>query len=225
MKFKLTYILLLLISFSCVLNIKTIEANSNKKISTASINSWEKEIDLDEEVELTSDTKILKFTNTDSSKFLFILKTNVDSREFEILNSNNESLLYQQQTPDENGYALFYFSLEVNKDAYIAFKNEEAGKKVLLFVDEIQMKITIDNQVMDRLNFKLEKGKSYKFGILKYDEDTAEFINDDRAVIKVHVSNNFSIATGNILIIEENALSGFVCVLLVNSRLVGIEFL
>lgn len=177
-------------------------------------------ITLGEEFESTSEHSVFKYTNNIDKEFLFYIELDYsDSTIIEIYNDNNESLIYSG-TFGKN-YCVHRFTINVGETAYIKFNKENI--KATMMAEDIQIKTTINGQVMDKMLVKLDRGNTYKLGFIIYDETLDKFVDYAGDIMIYSVSQNVYPVTGNLIVIPEKALIGFCASFRVESIFFNIE--
>ena len=178
-------------------------------------------ISLGEEFESTREHNIFKYTNNNDKAFLFYIQHEIaDSTIVEIYNENKESLIYTGGTYSKTD-SVRQFTLNVGETAYIKFNKENI--KAIVMLEDIQIKATINGQVMDKMFITLEKGNVYKLGFLIYDETLDKFVDYNGDVLIYSVSKNLYPTTGNQIVIPEDALVGYAASFKVESITFNIE--
>lgn len=210
---KILYAILL--SLLSIINIKMIEV--------IAVDSLVIDIAIGEEFESSSEHKIFKYTNNNDKEFLFYVKHDLAySKIVEIYNDNNESLIYTGGEYSSKGdWSIRNFTLNVGETAYIKFNQENI--KAVVWPEEVQIKATIDGQVMSKMLIQLNRGHMYKLGFVIYDETLDEFVEYTGEIAMLYVSQNVYPSTGNLVIIPENALVGYHACFRVKSIFFNIE--
>ena len=210
---KILYAILL--SLLSIINIKMIEV--------IAVDSLVIDIAIGEEFESSSEHKIFKYTNNNDKEFLFYVKHDLaDSKIVEIYNDNNESLIYTGgEYSSKDDWSIRNFTLNVGETAYIKFNQENI--KAVVWPEEVQIKATIDGQVMSKMLIQLNRGHMYKLGFVIYDETLDEFVEYTGEIAMLYVSQNVYPSTGNLVIIPEDALIGYHACFRVKSIFFNIE--
>ena len=210
---KILYAILL--SLLSIINIKMIEV--------IAVDSLVIDIAIGEEFESSSEHKIFKYTNNNDKEFLFYVKHDLAySKIVEIYNDNNESLIYTGgEYSSKDDWSIRNFTLNVGETAYIKFNQENI--KAVVWPEEVQIKATIDGQVMSKMLIQLNRGHMYKLGFVIYDETLDEFVEYTGEIAMLYVSQNVYPSTGNLVIIPENALVGYHACFRVKSIFFNIE--
>ena len=175
-------------------------------VNTIKADSSPISITLGEEFESTDEHNVFKYTNANDKEFLFHIKCNVsDSSVVDIYNDKDEDLLYSFLHNDN--YLIGNFTINIGETAYIKINKDNV--KATVTASDTQIKATINNQVMDKMIVKLDRGNSYNLGFIIYDEILNEFVDYSGEIKISNVSMNLYPATGNLIVIPEYALVGY----------------